>query len=133
MEQIKQFRLRPVVERKRLASILLEKYLDRVPVLVDRGTTKDPFPRKSKYIIDGTTTFGALIATIRKQMVIPAGSGLFAYTLNHKMITGSNLVVTVYNEFKSDDGFLYILYTLENTFGSSYEASAFDRFIDGIN
>lgn len=123
MEQIKQFRHRPVSDRKLLAVAVRDKYRDRIPVFVDRATSKDPPSKKSKYIIEGTTTFGALLAVIRKQIIVPAGSGLFVYTLNHQMIPVSNLVVTVYNDFKSEDGFLYVLYTLENTFGGETDLS----------
>ena len=117
MEQIKQFRQRPTAERKMLASTVREKYRDRIPVFVDRATSKDPHSKKCKYIIEATTTFGALMAVIRKQVIVPAGAALFIYTLNHHMIPVSSLIITVYNDFKSDDGFLYVLYTMENTFG----------------
>ena len=118
MDQIKHFRQRPVAERKLLATAVREKYRDRIPVFVDRASTQDPPSKKCKYIIEATTTFGALLAVIRKQVIVPAGSALFVYTLNRQMIPVSSLIVTVYNDYKSEDGFLYILYTLENTFGA---------------
>lgn len=122
MEEIKQFRQKSLTDRKILASAVREKYRDRIPVFVDRASKRDPQSKKCKFIIESTTTFGALIAVIRKQLIIPSGSGLFVYTLNHQLIPGSSLIVTVYNDYKSEDGFLYVLYTLENTFGSSEKA-----------
>ena len=121
MDQIKQFRQRPIGERKLLATAVREKYRDRIPVFVDRASTQDPPSKKCKYIIEDTTTFGALIAVIRKQVIVPSGRALFIYTLNHRMIPVSSLIVNIYNEYKSEDGFLYILYTLENTFGAPLE------------
>ena len=39
------------------------------------------------------------------------------FTINGKMISSSQLLLEIYDNEKDKDGFLYITYTSENTFG----------------
>ena len=38
-------------------------------------------------------------------------------SINNELVTASNLVFEVYDKYKDEDGFLYVMYTDENVFG----------------
>ena len=54
---------------------------------------------------------------VRKRIkTLSAETGLFFF-INDTMQPASALLTQIYNNHKHDDGFLYILYSSENTFG----------------
>lgn len=119
MENIKKLRQVNMSSRKALVESVRQKYPDRLPIIVDRATSTDPILPKNKYIIESTSTMGTLIAVLRKHLILPSGSALFFYTESQVMVPVGALIGDIYKQYKNEDGFLYILYTLENTFGDS--------------
>lgn len=118
MENLKKLRHENMSSRKTLVASLRQKYPDRLPIIVDRATTQDPVLPKNKFIIESTCTMGTLIAVIRKHLILPSGSALFFYTDSQIMVPVGALIGDIYKQYRNEDGFLYIIYTLENTFGS---------------
>ena len=44
-------------------------------------------------------------------------TALYLYVDGKYLVTPSSTITTIYDKYKSDDGFLYITYANENTFG----------------
>ena len=103
-------------ERKKDADKVMNKYPERIPVIVE-PLTKDIIEiDKKKYIVSKDMTFGQLIFIVRKRMNVDSSIALF-FTVNSNLITVSSDLGTIYEENKNEDNFLYIKYTTENTFG----------------
>jgi GABA(A) receptor-associated protein len=95
------------------------KYPDRVPVICEKmhNAPKDcPDIDKNKYLIPCDLTVGQFIYVIRKRMSLPAEKALFLF-INGIVPSSSSLLSTIYDQQKDEDGFLYVKYTFENTFG----------------
>ena len=107
------------LERLKKSQIILEKYPDRVPLIVQPSKNdRDTYPiDKSKYITPRDLTMMQLQQIIRKRIRFPSEKALFMF-VNNKMYPISSPVGTVYDENKDADGFLYVTYCQENTFGS---------------
>ena len=56
------------------------------------------------------------IFIIRKRINLEPSQSLFIM-INNSMVVGSRLISDVYDDMKDEDGFLYVTYTSENTFG----------------
>lgn len=95
---------------------LREKYPDRIAVLVKRHNNKSTKIDKGKFLIPDDATFGVLMTIIRKRIQLPAEKALFLF-VNNVIPPMSAHVGTLYENHKSDDGFLRVVYSEENTFG----------------
>jgi GABA(A) receptor-associated protein len=107
------------LERVKKSQVILEKYPDRVPVIIQPSKTdRDLYPiDKSKYITPRDLTLMQLQQIIRKRIRFPPEKALFMF-VNNKLYPITSLVGTIYDENKESDGFLYVTYCQENTFGS---------------
>jgi GABA(A) receptor-associated protein len=107
-------------ERRSESSRILLKYPDRVPVICQRARGASricPIIDKQKYLIPTDLTLGQFIWVIRKRLSIPPETALFMFT-NGTILPVSKIIKSVYDEYKNVDGFLYMYYNLENTFGN---------------
>lgn len=99
------------------ASRIRSKYPDRIPVICERsqGSDIDDIDKK-KYLVPADLTVGQFIYVVRKRIKLRPDKSLFLF-INGKLPPSSQLMATIYDENKDEDGFLYILYSGENTFG----------------
>lgn len=94
------------------------KYPDRVPVIVEKhlnSTIADI--DKNKFLVPGNLTMGQFAYVIRRRMKLPPEQGIFLFIRKQIIPPHFMLMSSLYKEYKDDDGFLYITYTNENTFG----------------
>lgn len=105
-------------ERIKESTNILEKYPNRIPVIVDKSDKcKDLHDiDKNKYLVPDDLTFGQFVFVIRKRLNLTSEKALFLF-VNNTLIPSGNLMKEVYDNNADKDGFLYILYTSENTFG----------------
>jgi len=98
---------------------VLTKYPDRIPIICERSLTaaRDcPIIDKRKYLVPYDLTMGQFLYVIRKRLYLPPEKALFLFVKNTIPAT-SSLMNDVYQRYKDEDGYLYIIYTQENTFG----------------
>lgn len=109
------------LERLKKSQTILEKYPDRVPLIIQPSKTdRDSYPiDKSKYITPRDLTLMQLQQIIRKRVRFPAEKALFMF-INNKIYPITSLVGAVYDTNKDADGFLYVTYCQESTFGSAH-------------
>lgn len=98
---------------------MMAKYPDRVPLVcekADRDRTKIPRIDKKKYLVPADLTVGQFLYVIRKRIELQPETALFLFCAN-SIPANTDLIATVYEEYKDEDGFLYVQYSGENTFG----------------
>ena len=106
-------------QRKNESSKIIEKYEDRIPIIV----TKDPKCKslddinKNKFLAPTDLTLGQFLVVIRKRINLAESEALFVFVDESILATTSQTIGTLYNAHKDEDGFLYIIYCAENTFG----------------
>jgi GABA(A) receptor-associated protein len=113
---MEEFRGRPLEKRIQESKRLESKHPDRVPVLVQPGNDQTPKTDTFKYLVPKTTTVGQFVDTVRKKIKLKSRQALFVFVHGVLPPTSSSMS-QVYQEHRDEDGFLYITYTLENTFG----------------
>lgn len=88
-------------------------------VVVERYTKTDlPEMEKKKYLVPRDMSVGQFIHILSNRLHLTPGKALFAFVQNTLPQT-SSLMQSVYESFKDEDGFLYMCYSSEKTFGSS--------------
>ena len=95
------------------------KYPDRIPIICEKANNKTQIPTidKNKFLVPSDLTIGQFVYVIRKRIKLSPEQAIFIYINNSILPQSSALLTTVYNEYQDEDGFLYITYSGENTFG----------------
>ncbi len=105
---------------KRIKSsfILKSKYIDKIPIVVFPYDTKAEkmLLSKNKLLIPKEFNMGQLIFAIRSRFVLKSEQAIIL-TVNGNLIPPQRSILEVYNEYQHEDGFLYVHYMLEKTFG----------------
>merc|ERR1712110_1289926 len=111
----------PFEKRAAEASRIREKYPDRIPVICEKEPRSDiPPVDKRKYLIPMDLTVGQFVYVIRKRISVPPEKAIFIF-VNNTLPPTAALMSTVYEQHKDEDGFMYMMYGGENTFGSNGE------------
>tara|TARA_Y100000389_G_scaffold201575_2_gene244614 strand:- start:2906 stop:3253 length:348 start_codon:yes stop_codon:yes gene_type:complete len=104
-------------KRKEESDNVIEKYPDRIPIIVQKHKTTDlPEVDKCKYLVPKSMSITQFSFIIRKRIKLEPSQAIFI-SINNKLVGSSKTISELYHEEKNDDGFLYIIYTGENTFG----------------
>ena len=82
----------------------------------DDHTKATPKIDKVKYLVPKDLTMAQFMYVIRKRMELSSNSALFAF-VNNTIPPSSSLLSDIYEQHKDEDGFLYITYSGEQTFG----------------
>jgi GABA(A) receptor-associated protein len=71
---------------------------------------------KHKFLICKETTVGFLVKLVRERLQVKAEKGIYLYVGN-TIPTSSSLIGDVYDLHHDADGFLYLYFDVESTFG----------------
>ena len=96
---------------------IMKKYPDKIPVIVTKFKNTDlPDIKKSKFIVPKDMKFTNFVYIIRKHIKLNSEKAIFI-TINNKLCPSNSTLGEIYDDMKNDDGFLYMEYSSENTFG----------------
>ena len=107
--------------RRQESTRIVGKYPDRVPVIVQRmgGKRGDAVPEidKHKFLVPNDLPAGQFVYVIRKRIKLDAVQALYMFCGSGVLPATHTMMSQLYQRHKDEDGFLYISYTGENTFG----------------
>jgi GABA(A) receptor-associated protein len=107
----------PLEKRQAEAARIREKYPDRIPVIVERAEKSDvPDIDRKKYLVPADLTVGQFVYVVRKRIKLSPEKAIFIFVKNILPPTAA-IMSAIYEEHKDEDGFLYMSYSGENTFG----------------
>ena len=104
--------------RKRISSNLLSQNPDKIPIILQKDPkckTKDMIKRKFLPLKEETVYEFTL--KVRKLLKLLDSESLFLSAKGKYSITGTKLMKDIYDKYKDEDGFLYILVSTEVVFG----------------
>jgi GABA(A) receptor-associated protein len=109
-------------QRKAECEKILLKYPNRIPIICEKNynSTNAPDIDKHKYLVSRDLTLGQFMHTIRQRMNLTAEVGLYIF-ISGFIPSNSQFLSNLYVDFRDDDGFLYIMYDVENIFGSWHD------------
>ena len=105
------------MEQKEI-NILKVKYPDKIPIIVNKAKN-DTIDQvvKNKFLVPKYITTGQFTYILRKRLELQEHTALFIL-FNNKLMPSNKCIDEIYNEqMDKTDGFLYVCYTNENTFG----------------
>ena len=96
---------------------IMNKYPQRVPIIVEKcDKSQINNIDKHKYLVPKDLNMNQFVYIIRKRIKLDKSQSIFLM-INNTICPSNKPIGVVYEENKDDDGFLYIKYTSENTFG----------------
>ncbi len=99
-------------------SRILKKHPERIPVVVCKGDKEKTLQDidKQKYLVPQDMTIGQFVYIIRKRIKLDPNQALFVL-INNSLQPSNRPLNDIYKDNKDEDGYLYIVYSSENTFG----------------
>ena len=109
-------------ERVAQSARIRERFPDLIPIICERSEqNKDgsvPVIDKRKFLVPPDLSMAQFVLVIRKRVKLPPQQALYVFVNSDTLAPTSALISHLYEQHKADDGFLYMTYTGENTFGS---------------
>ncbi len=95
------------------------KYPNRVPIICEKDPRSLDIPDidRKKYLVPEDLSIANFMYVIRKRIKIRPDKSIYLFIDNHIMPATAQLISILYNDYKNEDGFLYITYAGESTFG----------------
>jgi GABA(A) receptor-associated protein len=113
----------PLEERKKKSFKMTSLYPDRIPVIVEMSPSSASYntyttaSHKIKYLVPYDITMGQFIKILRDKLKLESSVALFFF-INNKVFPITSLIGNIYKENTDEDGFLYIEFCEESTFGN---------------
>ena len=94
------------------------KYPDLIPVICERADNSDlPDTTRRKYLIPPTLTMGQFMYVLRRRISVDSNRAMFLFLDGDILAPTSELISVLYDKHQNEDGFMYMQYSGENTFG----------------
>lgn len=111
----------PLEKRKSDFAVVREKYPGTVTIYVDTDDKNSFELSKNKFIVPENMTAGQFMMSVRSKMKkLKPTESLTAMAVNKKVtvqVTMSKTMSSIFDEYKDEDGCLYMTIVGENTFG----------------
>ena len=102
-----------------MAKDIIAKHPDKAPIICEKSPlTELKGMERVKFLVPLGLRVGEFQHIIRKRLECDATQAIFL-TSNGTMLTSNQTIQDVYTLHKAEDGFLYMEYLGENTFGFS--------------
>ncbi len=92
-------------------------YPTKIPMIVEQSGHSLASIEKKKFLTPSNLSISQFILVLRKRISLEQEKALFLYVGSNCMPRSTDTIGQLYQQFKDEDGFLYITYVGENTFG----------------
>ena len=114
-------------ERLKESKKILLKYPNHVPVIIQQSkNSKIPIIDKHKFIVPNEVTVGQFMYIIRKRIRLSPSKAMYIFVEHdisrdkkeYIIPTNTEIIGNLYNKYKAECLFLYVVINGENTFGN---------------
>ena len=98
----------------------MAKYPGRIPIICERDPRSKDVPDidRKKYLVPDDLSIANFMYVIRKRLKLSPDKSIYLFVNDLVMPATSQLLSLMYSENCDEDGFLYIKYAGESTFGA---------------
>jgi GABA(A) receptor-associated protein len=109
-------------KRKNEADRILQKYPQRIPIICEKDPRSRDTPDidRKKYLVPPDLSVAQFMYVIRGRINIMPDLSIYLFVNNTVMPATAQLLSVLYEEHKDRDGFLYITYAGESSFGGNW-------------
>lgn len=111
------FQKQPLEKRIACSKKFVSSYPERVPIIVGTYDLQLGPIRKNKFLVPRDMKMGSFVFELRKNLEdLNETQSIFLFVQN-TLPPSAELMGRIYDRYVAEDGFLYIHYSGENTFG----------------
>ena len=103
-------------QRKYESTKVMKTHILNIPIIVEPENDKILRIDKTKFLVPKDLVFSQFMFVIRKRLKINSTQSIFMF-INNSLPPHSETIQTLYEKYRDNDGFLYLKYSFENTFG----------------
>lgn len=103
-------------ERLSETKAMLSRFSDRIPIIIEKRKDTIQTIDKRKFMVPRSLTMGQFVFVIRKRLKLKSSEAIFVFC-NNRLVNQSTQMSNIYESDRDEDGFLYLIYDFENTFG----------------
>ena len=97
---------------------VIKQHPDKIPIICEKAPrSKIKAIDKTKYLVEPNLSLPQFKATIRKKLDLDDKEAIFFLINGKASLSGNESLGTIYEKYKSKDGFLYIAYAAEEIWG----------------
>ena len=109
-------------KRKEEYQKIKSKLSSKIPIICEKDPRSLIEPiAKTKFLVNPQMNVSSFNEIIRKKLNLEAKEGIFLLVKGKNVITGNQTMQEIYENYKDEDGFLYITYASESVWGTSNE------------
>ncbi|KRT80003.1 hypothetical protein AMK59_7238 [Oryctes borbonicus] len=110
---------KPCEIRKEEVLAIRNRFPSKIPIIVQRFSKETNLPQldKTKFLVPQELTMSQFVTIIRNRTRIKSTQSLYLLVNNRSLVSLSLTFAEVYSEHAGADGFLYITYASQETFG----------------
>lgn len=108
-------------KRKQMFRRCAQKYPTRIAIICEKASQAGndvPSMNSSKFLVEKDSTVAQFMANLRTRMTLKPAQALFLFIGSNNVIPPCTArIEDLYEKNRDEDGFLYFVYSGENTFG----------------